>query len=57
MVEQGGGGSDTAAPVVAEVMGALMDSQAGTSKVTLERIAGSPGESVAIAQDSGGRED
>ena len=57
VVEQGGGGSDTAAPVVAEVMGALMDSQAGTSKVTLERIAGSPGESVAIAQDSGGRED
>lgn len=57
VVEQGGGGSDTAAPVVAEVMGALMDVEAGKSKVTLERIAGSPGESVAIAVESGGRED
>ena len=57
VVEQGGGGSDTAAPVVAEVMGALMDCAAGTSSVKPERISGSPGESVAIANDSGGRED
>lgn len=57
VVEQGGGGSDVAAPVVAEVMGALMDSANGKSKVTLERIPGSPGESVAIAADSGSRED
>ena len=57
VVEQGGGGSDTAAPVVAEVMGALMDCAAGTSQVKPARISGSPGESVAIANDSGGRED
>ena len=57
VVEQGGGGSDTAAPVVAEFMGALMDCAAGTSQVKPARISGSPGESVAIANDSGGRED
>ena len=38
-------------------MGALMDCAAGTSSVKPERISGSPGESVAIANDSGGRED
>ena len=57
VIEQGGGGSDVAAPVVAEVMGALMDAHEGKAAVTLERIPGSPGESVAIAADSGGRED
>lgn len=57
VIEQGGGGSDVAAPVVAEVMGALMDSAAGTSNVKIERVAGSPGESVPLANDSGGRED
>ncbi|MEC4272584.1 penicillin-binding protein 2 [Adlercreutzia sp. R25] len=57
VIEQGGGGSDVAAPVVAEVMGALMDSAAGVSNVKIERVAGSPGESVPIANDSGGRED
>lgn len=57
VVEQGGGGSDVAAPVVAEVMGALMDSAAGTSTVKLERVAASPGESVPIAASGGGRED
>ena len=57
VVEQGGGGSDTAAPVVAEVMAELMADAAGTSTVTIERVAGSPGESVEIAVDSGGRED
>ena len=48
---------DAAAPVVAEVMGALMDCAAGTSQVKPARISGSSGESVAIANDSGGRED
>ncbi len=57
VVEQGGGGSDTAAPVVAEVMAELMADAAGTSTVTIERVAGSPGESVEITVDSGGRED
>ncbi len=38
-------------------MGALMDCAAGTSQVKPARISGSPGESVAIANDSGGRED
>lgn len=57
VVEQGGGGSDTAAPVVAEVMGALMDSKDGSSTVQVGRIEPSPGESVPIAVDSGGRED
>lgn len=57
VVEQGGGGSDVAAPVVVEVMAELMADAAGTSSTEIERVAGSPGESVEIAVDSGGRED
>ncbi|WP_302964652.1 penicillin-binding protein 2 [uncultured Adlercreutzia sp.] len=57
VVEQGGGGSDVAAPVVVEVMAELMADAAGTSTTEIERVAGSPGESVEIAVDSGGRED
>ncbi|WP_296010365.1 penicillin-binding protein 2 [uncultured Adlercreutzia sp.] len=57
VIEQGGGGSDTAAPVVAEVMDALMQSAAGTLNVEVQKVAASPGESIEIAHDSGGRED
>lgn len=57
VIEDGGGGSDTAAPVVAEVMGALFDSEDGKSDVDLERLPGSTGESVEISVDSGARTD
>lgn len=57
VVEDGGGGSDTAAPVVAEVMGALMKSQEGKSNVKLERLPGSTGQSVELNYDSGSRTD
>lgn len=57
VVEDGGGGSDTAAPVVAEVMGALFDSENEKSDVQIERLPGSTGESVEISVDSGSRTD
>ena len=38
-------------------MASHLDGPAGTSSVKPERISGSPGESIAIANDSGGRED
>lgn len=57
VIEDGGGGSDTAAPIVAEVMGALFDSENGKSDVSIERLPGSTGESVEISVDSGARTD
>lgn len=57
VIEDGGGGSDTAAPIVAEVMGALFDSENGKSDVSIERLPGSTGESVEISIDSGARTD
>ncbi|MEC4175461.1 penicillin-binding protein 2 [Adlercreutzia sp. R21] len=57
VVEQGGGGSATAAPVVAEVMSALIASQEGVSDVEVGRIAGSTGQSVELTVDSSSRTD
>jgi penicillin-binding protein 2 len=57
VVEQGGGGSDTAAPLVVEVMSALFESAEGKSKVELGRLAGSTGESVELEISSTSRED
>lgn len=57
VVEDGGGGSETAAPVVAEVMEALMKSQEGKSDVKLERLPGSTGQSVEISVSSDSRTD
>ena len=57
VIEQGGGGSDTAAPVVAEVLDALLKSNAGTLDVDIQKVAGSPGDSIEITVDSGARED
>lgn len=57
VVEQAGGGSDVAAPIVAKVLGALMDSVEGSSQVEIGRVAGSPGDSIPIAVNDAGRED
>ncbi len=45
IIEQGGGGSDTAGPIVAAVLGALMRSENG-EEVEIGRIAGSSGKAV-----------
>lgn len=47
IIEQGGGGSDTAGPIVAAVLGALMRSEAG-EEVELARVAGSTGKAVEV---------
>ena len=56
VVEQGGGGSSTAAPLGAQAMGAVMSYEAGTL-ADMGYIAGFGGESVAISVTSGGRTD
>ena len=56
MIEQGGGGSSAAAPVGAQVMGALFDNAKGQlSDVGV--VAGSSGESVEYSGSSSGRTD
>lgn len=57
VIEQGGGGSATAAPVVVEVLSALMASQEGTSDVQVGRVSGSTGKSVELSSDGGARTD
>ena len=57
VAELGGGGSAPAAPLVAEVMGALVKSQEGASDVQVGRIAGSTGQSVEIPVESESRTD
>ncbi|WP_165051460.1 MULTISPECIES: penicillin-binding protein 2 [unclassified Adlercreutzia] len=47
IIEQGGGGSDTAGPIVAAVLGALMRAEAGEAG-EVKRVAGSTGKSVAV---------
>ncbi len=46
VVEHGGGGSAVAAPLAAEIMGAVMAADAGTLDVAAGRIAGSTGKQV-----------
>lgn len=53
VIEQGGGGSDTAAPIVAEVLGVLMGGDNG-AEADLGRVAGSTGRSVAMRYTGGG---
>lgn len=57
IIEQGGGGSDTAGPIVAAVLGALMRAEAGEAG-EVKRVAGSTGRSVAVKYTgSAGRTD
>lgn len=53
IIEQGEGGSTSAAPVVAQVLGACMDAEgADASEGKIERVAGSSGNSVALSFSS-----
>lgn len=57
-IEQGGGGSATAAPLVAEVLSTLFAVEGGTDDVTVGRVAAASGKSTAIPSSSGtGRTD
>ncbi len=57
IIEQGGGGSSVAAPVVAQVLGEIMRLDAG-DKGSVGRVAGSTGQSVVLnISSSSGRAD
>ncbi len=47
VLEQGGGGSDSAGPIVAQVLGTLLDTEAG-NEAALARVAGSSGKAVEV---------
>ena len=45
VLEQGGGGSDSAGPIVAQVLGTLLDTEAG-GEASVGRVAGSSGKAI-----------
>ncbi len=57
VIEQGGGGSSTAAPLGVEIMNAVFESEAGTIDSTIGAIAGSTGERVEYKGTGSGRTD
>ncbi len=57
IVDQGGGGSEVAAPVAAKLLGAAMAADAGAELEAPQRVAGSTGKSVEYHGTSAGRTD
>ncbi len=57
VIEQGGGGSSVAAPVGADIMNAVLESDAGTLDIELGEIAGATGQYVEYTSSSSGRTD
>ncbi len=57
VIEQGGGGSEVAAPLVAQLLQATLAADSGTSDVVPQRLVGSTGQVVEYKGTSGERED
>ena len=57
IIDQGGGGSEVAAPVAAKLLGAAMAADAGAELEAPQRVAGSTGKSVEYHGTSAGRTD
>ena len=57
VIEQGGGGSDVAAPVGVDIMNAALEADAGTLETELSAVAGITGDSVEYSSSSTGRTD
>lgn len=58
VIEEGGGGAEIAGPIVARVLGALFEGEAeDISGLTIPRISGSSGKSVAVKTTGGARTD
>ena len=57
IIDQGGGGSEVAAPVAAKLLGAAMAADSGADLAAPQRLAGSTGKSVEYHGTSAGRTD